>query len=134
MTPGLLLTVVIFARIVFLALPFPASSVLGQGFCYWINIPALMSVCGCYIWSCCIAFVRFLFIRVQKCFATRCKYYKTFFVLICEFLYLTLVFVRIGWKSLPLTNTLGYYNYSYITDKTFFTTLGQVPVKKLFCP
>jgi hypothetical protein len=32
--------------------------------------------------------------------------------------------VKLGWKSLPGTNTLAYYKNPYITDKESFITLG----------
>ncbi len=34
------------------------------------------------------------------------------------------VFVRLGWKSLPGTNTLTYYKNSQIADKESFIKLG----------
>jgi hypothetical protein len=37
---------------------------------------------------------------------------KLFTAVIYEFLYLAKVFVRLGWKSFPGTNTLAYYEYS----------------------
>jgi hypothetical protein len=32
--------------------------------------------------------------------------------------------IRLGWKGLPGTNTLAYYEYSYITDVKVFIILG----------
>jgi hypothetical protein len=32
--------------------------------------------------------------------------------------------IKLGWKSLQVTNTLAYYENSYITDKKSFITLG----------
>ena len=34
------------------------------------------------------------------------------------------MFVRLGWKSLPRTNTLAYYENSLITGKNRFITMG----------
>jgi len=40
---------------------------------------------------------------------TRAQCYKTFSVVICGFLYLAIVFVRLDQKSLPMTSPLAYY-------------------------
>jgi len=41
---------------------------------------------------------------------------KLFLSVIYEFSYLAQVFVRLGWKSLPGTNTLAYYEIFLITE------------------
>jgi hypothetical protein len=55
-----------------------------------------------------------------------CKCYTTFFRDL-QFSYLASAFVRLGWKSLPGTNALAYYENSYITDKKSFITLAPGP-------
>ncbi len=42
---------------------------------------------------------------------------KLFLSVIYEFLYQARVFVRLGWKGLPGTNTLAYYEHTLITYK-----------------
>jgi hypothetical protein len=45
------------------------------------------------------------------------------------------VFVRIGWKILPETNTLAYQENELITNVKSVLTLGPgANVIKLFCP
>jgi hypothetical protein len=44
---------------------------------------------------------------------------KKFMAVIYVFSYYARVFVRQGWKSLPVINALAYYENSYFTDKKF---------------
>jgi hypothetical protein len=60
---------------------------------------------------------------------TKAQYYKTIYSAIYEFLYQGRVFVRLGWKSLPGTNTLACYQNSQITDKKHFITLTSVKAR-----
>jgi hypothetical protein len=50
-----------------------------------------------------------------------------------EFLYNAIVFFRIGWNSLPGTNTLAYYKNLLITDKKvlYYWALESVPIRRI---
>ncbi len=56
---------------------------------------------------------------------------KLFLSVIYGFLYLARVFVRLYWKSLPMTNTLAYYKNPKFTDKEVYN-IRPVPLNQAF--
>jgi hypothetical protein len=56
--------------------------------------------------------MQFLRKRLLSRHISRGQCYETFLSVICVFSYLARVFVRQDWKSLPMTNTLAYYENS----------------------
>ncbi len=60
---------------------------------------------------------------------------KLFLSVIYEFLNSARVFVRLGWKRLPGTNTLAYYEHSQITEaKSFMPSAAGVGAKSNYRP
>jgi hypothetical protein len=72
---GLLSAPIIIARIVFLLAPFPVSSISsGAGsFCKFLNFVGGLYVAGSYMWGCCIAVFRVLFVKAQTFLKNRLK-------------------------------------------------------------
>jgi hypothetical protein len=62
---GFLLAIIIIARIVFLLSPVPLSSVFGFNFCNAVFSISVFYTGGGYMWGCCIAVFRVMFIKAQ---------------------------------------------------------------------
>jgi hypothetical protein len=65
--------------------------------------------------------------------ANRGQCYKTFLSVIYGFSYQARVFVRLDWKSLPMTNTLAYHENAQFTALKSFITLGPGRLNKAYC-
>ena len=64
---GLFLAGSIVMRITFLISPEPMSKVVGDYFCNVANTFGAVYIAGSYLWSCCIALFRVLFVKAQDC-------------------------------------------------------------------
>jgi hypothetical protein len=68
---GLFHALVIFIRVLFINIPVPLSTIFGQTFCQWIDMPNCVYLIGSVTWSFFISLYRVLYVKAQNCLRIR---------------------------------------------------------------